>query len=263
MHCAPRLLLLLVLLAPPGAARAQFTYTTQSGAVTITGYTGSGGAVTIPDRIPNTTNGLPVTSIGDSAFLGRLSLTSVTIPNTVTNIGDEAFDECAGLTSVTLGNSLTSIGSGAFSGTSLTNITIPSGVTTIQAYAFYACASLTNVYFQGNAPSFGAGVFAYDDSATVYYLPGTTGWAAFDILPAVLWNPLIRTSGPSFGVQTNQFGFAITGPSNIVVVVAASTNLVNPTWYPLATNTLTGAPAYFSDPQWTNYPCRFYRLTMP
>ena len=43
---------------------AQFNYTTTNGTITITGYTGSGGAVTIPDTI----NGLPVTSIGDWAF---------------------------------------------------------------------------------------------------------------------------------------------------------------------------------------------------
>jgi len=54
----------LLLLALPIAAQAQFTYMTQNGAVTITGYTGPGGNVTIPSAI----NGLPVTSIGDEAF---------------------------------------------------------------------------------------------------------------------------------------------------------------------------------------------------
>ena len=38
-----------------------YTYTTNNGTITITGYTGPGGAVTIPGTI----NGLPVTSIGD------------------------------------------------------------------------------------------------------------------------------------------------------------------------------------------------------
>jgi hypothetical protein len=68
----------------------------------------------------------------------------------------------------------------------------------------------------------------------------------------------IRSGSP--GVRTNQFGFNITGTSNIVVVVEANTNLANPTWSPLRTNTLTGGSTYFSDPQWTNYPSRFYRL---
>jgi hypothetical protein len=243
-----------------------FNYTTNSGTITITGYTGPGGAVTIPDRIPDTTGGLPVTSIGDQAFLQRLSLTSVTIPNTVTNIGDEAFDECASLSSVTFGNSVTSIGSGAFSGTSLTTVTIPNSVTSIGDDAFYSCTSLTSVYFQGNAPSLGGGVFAFDDNATVYYLPGSTGWSDFSTnagLPVVLWTPQVETSNASFGVRTNQFGFTINWASGMNVVVEASANLAAPIWYPLATNTLTGGSSYFSDPQWTNHPARFYRLRWP
>ena len=86
--CAARLLPLLLLLTLPAAVQAQFTYTTNNGTITITGYTGPGGAVTIPSTI----NGLPVTSIGDWAFGDCTSLTSVTIPNSVTSIGTDAFD---------------------------------------------------------------------------------------------------------------------------------------------------------------------------
>jgi hypothetical protein len=44
-------------------------------------------------------------------------------------------------------------------------------------------------------------------------------------------------------------------------VVEASTDLIN--WQPVQTNTLTSGSVYFSDPQWTNYPGRFYRLRSP
>ena len=64
-----------------------------------------------------------------------------------------------------------------------------------------------------------------------------------------------------FGLPT--FGFNITGAGNMVVVVEACTNLSNPVWQPVQTNTLTGGMSYFSDPQWTNYPGRFYRLCSP
>ena len=70
----------------PAVVQAQFTFTTNNGAITITGYTGSGAVV-----IPSTTNGYPVTSIADQAFAGNRSITDVTIPYSITNIGDDAF----------------------------------------------------------------------------------------------------------------------------------------------------------------------------
>jgi hypothetical protein len=78
----------------------------------------------------------------------------------------------------------------------------------------------------------------------------------------MLWNPQVQ-SDASFGVRTNRFGFNITGTSNLVIVVEACTNLVNPIWSPLGTNILTNCSSYFSDPQWTNYPVRCYRLRSP
>jgi hypothetical protein len=70
----------LLLLTLHALVQAQFTFTTNNGAITITGYTGSGGAV----AIPSTTNGYPVTTtIRDYAFNWCTSLTSVTIPGSV------------------------------------------------------------------------------------------------------------------------------------------------------------------------------------
>jgi hypothetical protein len=99
----------------------------------------------------------------------------------------------------------------------------------------------------------------------LYYLPGTTGWSvpfggAYDVF---LWNPQAQTTDGQFGVQAGQFGFNITGTKYIPIVVEACTNFENPVWQPVQTNTLTTGSAYFSDPQWTNYPGRFYRLRSP
>jgi hypothetical protein len=140
----------------PAVVQAQFNYTNTNGTITITGYTGPGGAVTIPSTI----NGLPVTSIGDWAFGGCNSLTSVTIPNSVTSIGDGAFFDCTSLTSVTIPDSVTSIGAGAFDSCySLTSVTIPNSVASIGGGAFQGCTSLTSVTIGNNVTNIGDGAF--------------------------------------------------------------------------------------------------------
>lgn len=109
-------------------------------------------------------------------------------------------------------------------------------------------------------------MFSCDFNPTAYYLPGTTGWGStFDCIPTALWllpNPLIL-SGPSFGVKSNGFGFTISWATNTTVVVEACTDLANPVWFPVSTNTLTDGWSYFSDPQWRNYTRRFYRVSSP
>jgi hypothetical protein len=77
----------------------------------------------------------------------------------------------------------------------------------------------------------------------------------------LLWLPQVQTGDGNFGIQTNQFGFNINWASGHTVVVEACTDLANPVWTPVATN--TGGLSYFSDPAWTNYPGRFYRLRSP
>ena len=73
-----------------------------------------------------------VRKIGEWAFQGCKSLTSVTIPNSVTRIENGAFADCSSLTSVTIPNSVTEIGHWAFEVcTGLTSITIPNRVRSI------------------------------------------------------------------------------------------------------------------------------------
>ena len=124
---------LLLLLALPAVVQAQFDYTINNGTVTITQYTGSGGIVVIPSM----TNGLPVTSIGDMAFRGQSSVTSVIILNSVTSIGRSVFQNCTNLTNVTISTNLVSIGMSAFENCiQLTSVIIPNGVTTIAINTF-------------------------------------------------------------------------------------------------------------------------------
>lgn len=204
-----RLLPLLLVLALPAAAQGQFNFVTNKGTITITKYTGSGGAVTIP----STTNGHLVTtiekeaffsckslrnitipdgliSIGESVFGICNSLTNVTISDSVTSIGSDAFIDCSQLTTVTIGNSVTNIGELSFAGcTNLIRVSIPKNVTRIGHGAFASCWSLTGVYFQGHAPAGGDQAFDQRTKVTIYYRPGTKGWGkSFSGRPTAIWN---------------------------------------------------------------------------
>jgi hypothetical protein len=254
-----------------GGERGAFAYCTSLTSVTIGNSVTSIGEAAFSSCTSLTSITIPnsVSSIGEGLFHRCFSLTSITIPNSVTSIGYMAFSYCISLTNATLGNSVTTIVSSAFYFcTSLTNVTIPNSVTTLGFEAFSGCTSLTGVNFLGNAPSLGGpSVFSGANNATVYYLPGTTGWGTtFEGRPTALWvlpYPLILNNGPGFGIQTNRFGFIISWATNVPVVVEASTNLGHSMWLPVSTNALAEGSSYFSDPEWTNYPGRFYRLRSP
>ena len=163
----------------------------------VTGYEGTPTVVVIPE----THEGLPVTSIGWAAFEGCTSLTSVTIPDSVTSIGSGAFTFCPSLERLTVvpgnpvyhsaGNciietetgtliqgcnnsvipsdgSVTSIGSRAFSGcTSLEPITIPNSVTSIGSYAFSGCTAPIKWGDEPTITVIGEYAFAYYDGTSI------------------------------------------------------------------------------------------------
>jgi hypothetical protein len=143
--------------APPvrESAAQDFQTKADGNGVTITRYTGQGGAVVIPASI----GGKSVTRIGDRAFYSRGNLASVTIPDSVISIGDWAFSGCGNLASVTIPNSVTSIGKSAFSWCSMTSVTIPSSVTRIGHWAFSGCTSLKREVRAEIEKRFGSGVF--------------------------------------------------------------------------------------------------------
>jgi len=222
-----------------------------------------------------------VMKIGDYAFESCTALTNVTLPNSVTNIAGWAFRLCVKLSSILLGENVISIGEGAFANCDrLKSIVFPDSVRDIGPSAFHGCmrlervimgrnvahigqgafqicSSLREIFFMGNSPSLGSYPFFNSFQATVYYLPGTTGWhPTLEGRPTILWDPRMQT--PRAG--TNGFGLDITGNTNIVVVVEACSNLADPVWTPLATNSLSGGASQFNDPDLRNFPSRFYRL---
>ncbi len=168
------------------------------------------------------------------------------------------------MTSIILGANVTTLASYAFASCSdLNTIILGPKITGISNDVFELCPNLRNVIFQGNAPGVDPNAFAQTQPATVYYFSGTTGWGStLDGLPVVLWNGLmIQLADSTFGLQANQFGFNMIGSSNLVAVVEATTNLTD--WTPVSTNTLSGNISFYTDPQWTNYSTRFYRIRLP
>ena len=80
--------------------------------VRITGYTGNGGDVIIPDYI----GGKMVLAIKDKAFYGNKDITSVTMGKFVRTIGTKAFAACSNLESVEFNDETQVIGAYAFFG---------------------------------------------------------------------------------------------------------------------------------------------------
>jgi len=126
-----------------GLLYRDYIYVVNDRNATITGFNGTGGEIVIPSTLA----GYTTVSIGDSAFSGQSSLTSVKIPESVTSIGFNAFYKCTGLTAVTIGSGGTSI-----EGSSLAlraAAAVASSGLIIGARAFANCSSLTSITFLG------------------------------------------------------------------------------------------------------------------
>ena len=176
------------------------------GTVEITGYNGSAEKVDIPAEI----DGKSVTSIGNRAFNGCTSLTSITIPNSVTEIGSGAFSSCTSLTSIKIPDSVMQIGDYVFVGcTNLIEIQvetdnkfyssdkgvlfnknkteiicypagikdtiylIPSSVTSIGKRAFQNCSNLINIKISDRVSYIGSIAFADCTSLTSITIPNS------------------------------------------------------------------------------------------
>ncbi len=149
-------------------ASPAFASTVSSGGFTVsgttlTGYSGSGGAITIPDT---------VTAIDAGVFKGKTNITSVTIPSTVTSIGGGAFEGCTALTTITVPGSVGSLGTGVFSGcTSLSSVSLQATINSIPDSTFYGCSSLNSIAISSSITSIGSNAFAGCNSLASMAIP--------------------------------------------------------------------------------------------
>ncbi len=152
------------------APSVPFTYTIDNEKVTITGYTGAGGAVVIPATIGE----FPVTQIGNAAFKEKTTITSITLPDSVLSIGYEAFYRCEYLATVTFGSGVTTIGDWAFGHCyRLKSISIPNSVTSLGNGSLSDCIELESVILGNQVPSLGRYTFTNGYKLSSITLPAS------------------------------------------------------------------------------------------
>lgn len=240
-----------------GIPENDYIYTDSGGYITITGYIGNGGNITIPSVI----SGLPVTFIGDNAFNGNTNILSVVIPDSITNIGQNAFYQ-----------------------SHITNVNITQYVTTIGQSAFNLCLYLTSIDVDVNNSNYANNMIIVDGQSisdgvlynkaiteVISYPCGKTG--SYTIPDGVIVSPLFQNcaiseiifgsgittisrlqmnncvdlSVISFGVNVNQidFGF-ISGCPNVSAYYVAEDNTFYTTkdyaLYTFDGETLLGVP---------------------
>ena len=150
----------------------------RNGRAIITGYSGNGTEVIIPESI----DGHRVIRIADGAFMNNTEIESVSVPYTVTSIESRAFYGCTSLSSVSLEEGLMNIGSYSFSNcsslceleipesvedideyafslTGLINITVPENVTQLKRGTFSSCSSLTEINLHNEIKAIGNACF--------------------------------------------------------------------------------------------------------
>lgn len=213
-----------------------FTVTSRSGSVTVTGYSGDGGEITLPQQVEIQGEILTVTgmsastsvfkgnkkitkvtipdgyvSIEGGAFQDCTALTEVNIPGSVSSIGFSAFEECTSLNSVTFQEgsaSGLSIGMSAFKNCNLTSVTLPSRLNSLHGLSFAGNDNLADLNLTGEPVNFAAVDGAIYDltgesgAELVAYAPGRTS-AEFTVPDTIADKPVTSIGLSAFRYHEN------------------------------------------------------------
>ena len=168
---------------PQPIAHGPYSYLENGdGTVTIVSYEADCPRVDIPESI----DGMPVSTLGAALFSGRDELEFVSIPAPVRVIDEHAFDGCTSLASVELPGTLESIGMLAFAKSGLMSVELPSSLKRIGEKAFFHCKLLAAIDLPPSLNEIGECAFSYSGLQSVL-VPASVerlGFNAFDLTPA-------------------------------------------------------------------------------
>ena len=157
-------------------------------------------------RVASTYDGLPVTAIGELAFLDAPKCEVILIPDTVSSVGARAFKNCAKLKTVVFPDSLTKIGSYAFENcVSLNSVFLPWNLEVLEEGLFAGCSSLRGVEIRDALKSIEGNAFVGCTSLVDLIFTGTKRE----------WNNISKVEGWSEGsgiykIDANSGSFLLT-----------------------------------------------------
>lgn len=148
------------------------------------------GDINIPQVVNHNGTNFQVTTIGENAFNGCSTLTSVGLPSTITTIESSSFYGCSALSTVNMPNSVNSIGEKAFMMCeSIVSLILSNSLKELSEYVFYGCRSLQNINIPESVNTIGAHAFEHCDLKSVI-IPSSVTFIGAD---AFCWNYHIET----------------------------------------------------------------------